>query len=74
MNVQSTGFEADHEMTAKLLHREIPIREVPIHYIPRSVSEGQKNKSDRWLDRSVDAAQIPLVELARRATSLPAKV
>jgi dolichol-phosphate mannosyltransferase len=42
MNVTSTGFEADHEMTAKLIRRRVPIREVPISYHPRSVQEGKK--------------------------------
>ena len=42
LNVQSAGFEADHEMTAKLIRRRVPIIEVPIHYAPRSVAEGKK--------------------------------
>lgn len=50
MNVRSRGFEADHEMTAKLIRRGIPIVEVPIQYEPRSVEEGKKIKArDGWI-------------------------
>ena len=42
MHVRSSGFEADHEMTAKLIRRRIPIIEVPVRYTPRSVTEGKK--------------------------------
>jgi dolichol-phosphate mannosyltransferase len=45
MNVRSTGFEADHEMTAKLIRQGIPIIEVPIRYTPRSVAAGKKIKA-----------------------------
>lgn len=44
LQIRSKGFEADHEMTAKLIRREIPIYEVPIRYHPRSVAEGKKIK------------------------------
>jgi dolichol-phosphate mannosyltransferase len=42
MRVRSRGFEADHEMTAKLIRAGIAIYEVPIRYEPRSVAEGKK--------------------------------
>ena len=42
MKIDSKGFEADHEITAKLLKRGITILEVPIGYEPRSVEEGKK--------------------------------
>ncbi len=42
MYVKSKGFEADHEMTAKLLRLNVKIIEVPIRYLPRSISEGKK--------------------------------
>jgi glycosyltransferase involved in cell wall biosynthesis len=38
----STGFEGDHEITAKLIRAKVPITEVPISYRPRSRSEGKK--------------------------------
>jgi glycosyltransferase involved in cell wall biosynthesis len=41
----STGFEFCPEITAKVLRRGISIAEVPIHYRPRSISEGKKIRS-----------------------------
>jgi glycosyltransferase involved in cell wall biosynthesis len=41
-NLSSTGFEGDHEITARLIRARIPIREVPITYQARSRSEGKK--------------------------------
>ena len=40
--IESTGFEADHEITAKLIKRKFKIIEVPITYTPRSKAEGKK--------------------------------
>lgn len=42
MKIRTCGFEADHELTAKLIKLGIKINEVPISYTPRSVSEGKK--------------------------------
>jgi len=42
MNIITTGFEADHEITAKLIRSGIQILEVPINYHPRSLKEGKK--------------------------------
>ena len=42
MNLTSDGFEIEAEVTAKLLRRRIPIREVPISYAARTRSEGKK--------------------------------
>ena len=42
LNLQTSGFELDHEITAKLLARGRTIREVPIQYFPRSREEGKK--------------------------------
>lgn len=36
------GFEADHEMTAKLIKQNYKIIEIPIDYSPRNKSEGKK--------------------------------
>jgi hypothetical protein len=44
MTVVTKGFETDHEITAKLIHQGLRIREVPIDYVPRSVEEGKKIK------------------------------
>lgn len=40
--IKSTGFEADHEITAKLIKRKFKIIEIPITYKPRSKAEGKK--------------------------------
>ena len=42
--ILSHGFEADHEITIKLLKSFYKIIEVPINYNPRTVSEGKKIK------------------------------
>ena len=40
--VRSNGFEADHEISAKLIKQSYKIIEVPVSYKPRSVAEGKK--------------------------------
>jgi len=40
--VRTTGFETDHELTAKLVRAGARIVEVPAAYIPRSVEQGKK--------------------------------
>ena len=40
--ITSEGFEADHEITIKLIKSGYKILEVPIRYNPRSKSEGKK--------------------------------
>jgi len=40
--IETTGFETDHEITAKLLRSGVKIVEVPASYRPRSVEEGKK--------------------------------
>lgn len=40
--INSNGFEADHEITAKLIKNKYKIEEVPAKYRPRSVAEGKK--------------------------------
>jgi dolichol-phosphate mannosyltransferase len=46
--LETTGFELDHEITAKLLARRHVIREVPIRYFPRSREEGKKIGLRDW--------------------------
>ena len=43
--IYSTGFEADHEITVKLLKKNYKIDEVGIYYYPRSKKEGKKINS-----------------------------
>lgn len=44
MRVRTSGFETDHEITAKLIRGGHKIVEVPISYFPRSVEAGKKIK------------------------------
>jgi glycosyltransferase involved in cell wall biosynthesis len=44
MKLETSGFETDHEITAKLIRRGLKIAEVPISYHPRSEEEGKKIK------------------------------
>ncbi len=45
MRLRTSGFETDHEITAKLIRRGLSIVEVPIRYFPRSREEGKKIKA-----------------------------
>lgn len=45
----SSGFELDHEITARMLARGARIREVPISYDPRSKEEGKKIGARDWV-------------------------
>lgn len=44
MKLRTSGFETDHEITAKLVRQGLTIAEVPIEYHPRSSEEGKKIK------------------------------
>lgn len=44
MKLETSGFETDHEITAKLIRGGLKIVEVPISYHPRSSEEGKKIK------------------------------
>jgi glycosyltransferase involved in cell wall biosynthesis len=46
--LESSGFELDHEITAKVLARGHRIVEVPIRYYPRSRAEGKKIGLRDW--------------------------
>lgn len=47
--LESSGFELDHEITARMLARGARIVEVPIAYNPRSKAEGKKIGARDWL-------------------------
>lgn len=49
LNLQTRGFELDHEITAKVLARGRRIVEVPIQYFPRSREEGKKIGAKDWV-------------------------
>jgi dolichol-phosphate mannosyltransferase len=46
--LETTGFELDHEITARMLARRRRIVEVPIRYYPRSRAEGKKIGVRDW--------------------------
>ena len=48
LDLQTSGFELDHEITAKVLARGLRIVEVPIAYHPRSRAEGKKIGLSDW--------------------------
>jgi dolichol-phosphate mannosyltransferase len=46
--LETSGFELDHEITARMLARKRRIVEVPIRYYPRSREEGKKIGAKDW--------------------------
>jgi glycosyltransferase involved in cell wall biosynthesis len=46
--LETSGFELDHEITARMLARKRRIVEVPIRYYPRSRAEGKKIGFRDW--------------------------
>ncbi|MDD5627327.1 MAG: glycosyltransferase family 2 protein [Patescibacteria group bacterium] len=42
LNLRTNGFEIEAEITAKILKRGIKIKEIPIHYYPRTFAQGKK--------------------------------
>jgi len=49
LDLRTSGFELDHEITAKVLARGLKIVEVPVRYYPRSREEGKKIGARDWL-------------------------
>ena len=48
IELKTSGFELDHEITAKMAHRGARFAEVPIRYMPRSREEGKKIGPKDW--------------------------
>ena len=48
LTLETTGFELDHERSAKVLSSGYRILEVPISYLPRTVAEGKKIGLKDW--------------------------
>lgn len=49
LDLQSTGFEMEAEISVKLACRGIAVAECPIHYTPRKIEEGKKiGWKDAW--------------------------
>jgi len=46
--LETSGFELDHEITARMIARGKTIAEVPIRYYPRSREEGKKIGARDW--------------------------
>jgi hypothetical protein len=49
LDLRTSGFELDHEITAKVLAKGLRIIEVPVRYYPRSRLEGKKIGARDWL-------------------------
>jgi dolichol-phosphate mannosyltransferase len=49
LDLRTSGFELDHEITAKVLARGLKIVEVPVRYYPRSREEGKKIGWRDWV-------------------------
>jgi len=48
LTLTTSGFELDHEITAKICARGLRIVEVPVRYYPRSRAEGKKIGMKDW--------------------------
>ena len=48
LQLETSGFELDHELTARVVARGLKIVEVPIRYAPRSRKEGKKIGVRDW--------------------------
>lgn len=48
IHLETSGFELDHEISAKILAKGFTIKEVPISYFPRSKEEGKKIGMKDW--------------------------
>jgi glycosyltransferase involved in cell wall biosynthesis len=48
LDLKTSGFELDHEITSKILARGQTIREVPISYFPRTKQQGKKIGLRDW--------------------------
>ena len=48
LELRTSGFELDHEISAKVLAQGCQIKEVPISYFPRSKEEGKKIGARDW--------------------------
>jgi glycosyltransferase involved in cell wall biosynthesis len=48
LTLETSGFELDHEITAKVLAKGLKIVEVPVRYYPRSRAEGKKIGLRDW--------------------------
>lgn len=68
--IEGDKFDWEPEITAKLLRLGYEIREVPIAYFPRKVSEGKKIKSQDGLDAFVISLKWRFRSLSDTASKL----
>ncbi len=61
LNLSSSGFEFEAEVTAKILKKGLLIKEAPINYYPRKFKEGKKI---RFLDGLIGIWTIIKIKLA----------
>jgi glycosyltransferase involved in cell wall biosynthesis len=48
LDLQTNGFELDHEISSRILARGYRIKEVPVRYYPRTKAEGKKIGMKDW--------------------------
>ena len=48
LQLETSGFETDHEISAKVVARGLRIAEVPVRYYPRTKAEGKKIGLRDW--------------------------
>lgn len=48
LDLRTSGFELDHEITSKVLAKGLTIVEVPVRYLPRSREDGKKIGARDW--------------------------
>ena len=48
LRLETSGFETDHEISAKVVARGLRIAEVPVRYYPRTKAEGKKIGLRDW--------------------------
>lgn len=63
LRLKSEGFEIEAEITAKLLRKRVPIKEVAINYHPRSYEKGKKIKGK---DAIIGALKLIEIRVSHR--------
>ena len=68
--LETSGFELDHEITARMLAKGRRIAEVPIHYYPRTRAEGKKIGMRDWFiaTRTFRRYRVPAVSDGPRSS------
>jgi hypothetical protein len=69
IDVHATGFEWEHEITARVLASGHVIREVAIRYHPRSRAEGKKIRARDWFVAVATYMRLGRRPIGRRLTA-----